>query len=75
MDQFEQLAARAEQLGTGPFLAAVYQHVIDTLQTRPRKRGDPYHNYRVLNATGYAVAILSAGLGVEYAVHNTAPVV
>ena len=75
VEQFEQLTARAEQLGLGPLLAAVYQHVIATLETRPRDWGDPYHNYPVLNATGYAVAILAAGLWVEYAVHNADPAV
>jgi hypothetical protein len=35
----------------------------------------PFYNYRGLNATAYQRAILPAGLWVEYAVHNTNPVV
>ncbi len=71
----EQLTARAELLDLRELLATVYRQIIETLQTRPREWGDPAHNYRGLDATGYQRAILPAGLWVEYAVHNTDSVV
>src|SRR5262249_9185604 len=75
VDQFEQLTTRAEQLGLGELLATVYAQIIQTLETRPREWGDPYTNYRGLNATGYGATLLPAGIRVEYAVHNTNPFV
>jgi hypothetical protein len=73
--QFEQLVARAEALGLGALLAAVYAQIIETLETRPREWGDPYKNYRALNATGYGATPLPAGIRAEYAVHNADPAV
>ena len=69
--QFERLTARAESLDLRDWLNAVYRQIIETLRASPREWGDPIRNYRGLNATGYKRAILSAGLWVEYAVHNT----
>lgn len=71
----EQLTERAERLGLQELLAVVYRHVIDTLETRPREWGDPDRDYHGLDATGYHKALLPAGLWVEYAVHNTEPLV
>lgn len=73
--QFERLAERAEQLDLREALVIAYRFITNTLKTRPREWGDPIHNYHGLNATGYKQAILSVGSWVEYAVHNTGPVV
>jgi hypothetical protein len=62
VEQFERLAARAEQLALRDLLASVYRQIIEELETRPREWGDPFHNYRGLNATAYQRAILPAGL-------------
>ncbi|MBP3957757.1 hypothetical protein J8F10_21100 [Gemmata sp. G18] len=75
VEQLEQLTARAEQLDLRALLAAVYWQIIQSLETRPREWGDPFHNYRALDATSYSRAILPAGISVEYAVHNTKPLV
>ena len=75
VEQFEQLTARAESLELQELLRAVVRLIVETLRTRPREWGDPVRNYRGLNATGYKQAILPAGLWVEYAVHNTDPLV
>ena len=71
----EQLTARAEALDLRELLATVFRHIIETLEAHPREWGDPIHDYHGLNATGYKHAILPAGLWVEYAVHNTDPLV
>jgi hypothetical protein len=75
VEHLEHLTIQAELLDLRELLTAVYGHIIETLETRPREWSDPFHNYRGLNATGYQRAILPARLWIEYAVHNTDPVV
>lgn len=73
--QFERLTEWAEQLDLPEVLAAAFRQIFEELETRPREWGDPSHNYRALDATGYQRAVLPAGLWVEYAVHNSDPLV
>jgi hypothetical protein len=75
VEQFRQVAARARRLDLTGALAIVYRHIFEALETRPREWGDPFYNYRGLDATSYRRAILPAGLVVEYAAHNTDRVV
>jgi hypothetical protein len=75
VEQFERLTTRAERLDLRGLLADVYRNIIQALETRPRDWGDPFLNYRGLNATGYQRGIFPAGLWLEYAVHNTDAVV
>jgi hypothetical protein len=75
VEHLEQLTVQAERLNLQELLSAVFRHVIETLETRPREWGDPFHDYPGLNATGYKRAILPARLWIEYAVHNVDPVV
>lgn len=69
-EHFAQLTGRAKQLGLQGLLAAVFRRIIDTLETDPREGGDPDTDYRGLDATGYHMVLLPAGLWIEYAVHN-----
>jgi hypothetical protein len=48
---------------------------MQNLETCPREWGDPYHNYRELQAVGYGKTIPSAELRIEYAVHVSEPLV
>ena len=69
------LVARAEQRGLRSLLIEVLRQVSDNLERNPREWGDPYMNYRGLKAVGYGKLILPARIRVEYAVHNSEPLV
>ena len=69
----ERLAVWAERRALRPLLAEVFRLLVENLETQPRDWGDPYHNYRDLNAVGYGKTITPGGLRVEYAVHDTRP--
>lgn len=73
--QLDRLIETARQRGLRTLLAEALREIVEHLQTRPREWGDPYTNYRGLNAVGYEQTILPAGLRVKYAVHETEPVV
>ncbi len=73
--QLERLIALAEDRGLRSLLLDILREITESLQTRPREWGDPYTNYRGLHAVGYGRSILPAGLRVQYAVHDTEPVV
>jgi hypothetical protein len=73
--QLDRLIVIAQQRGLRTLLIEVLRQTLENLETRPRDWGDPYINYRGLNAVGYGRTILPAQLRVEYAVHNTEPLV
>jgi hypothetical protein len=49
--------------------------MMENLETQPKEWGDPYINYRGLNAIAYGKTILPAQLRIEYTVHNSEPIV
>ncbi len=71
----ERLTARAEQLDLRGLLIEVLREMMENLETRPREWGDPYINYRNLNAVGYGCTLNTARLRIAYAVHNMEPLV
>jgi len=73
--QLDGLIVIAEQRGLRSLLIEVLRQISDNLQSKPREWGDPYKNYRGLNAVGFGKAILPSRIRVEYAVHNTEPLV
>lgn len=73
--QLEQLITLAEERGLRPLLADILRQIVENLQTRPREWGDPYRNYRGMHAVGYGRSILPAAIRIEYAVHETEPLV
>ena len=69
------LVVVAEQRNLVPVLLEVMSQVIENLEKNPREWGDPYNNYPALGAVGYGKTILSAGLRIGYAVHDTERIV
>jgi hypothetical protein len=69
------MATWAERHGLRPLFIEVLQQIMENLETQPRDWGDPYLNYRELQAVGYGKTIVSAGLRVEYAIHDSRPLV
>ena len=72
---FKRMIATAEDRGIRTLLVEVLRELMENLETRPRDWGDPYTNYRGLNAVGYGRTILSAQIRAEYLVHNSEPLV
>jgi hypothetical protein len=70
-EQFDGLVKIAEDRGLRRLLAEVLQDILENLETQPRDWGDPYVNYRALNAVGYGRSIQSPGIRVEYTVHDS----
>lgn len=73
--QLNRLLATAEQRGLRTLLIEVLREVFENLETRPRDWGDPYKNYRGLKAVGYGRTLFPTWIHVEYAVHETEPLV
>ncbi len=71
----ELLTTVAEQRGLRELLKEVLNEILIHLETHPFEWGDPYTNYRGLNAVGYEVTLGTSSLRIAYAVHNTQPVV
>ena len=69
-EQLDRLRATAEQRQVRALMIDVGRQMLDQLRTRPREWGDPYSNYRGLNAVGYGRTTIEAGIRVEYAVHD-----
>jgi hypothetical protein len=67
----ERLAIWAERHDLRTLLAETLRSIIENLETQPREWGDPYFNYRALNAVAYGKTIAFADLRVVYAVHAT----
>jgi hypothetical protein len=74
-DQLELITTIAEQRGLRKLLRDVLQATLSNLETRPSEWGDPYINYRGLNAVGYEVTLVTSRLRIAYTVHNTQPLV
>ena len=51
------------------------RQITSNLETRPREWGDPYTNFRNLNAVGFGRTILPSKIRVQYVVHDTEPLV
>jgi hypothetical protein len=58
----QRLKGIAQERKLEPLLQEVFVQMMANLETRPREWGDPYRNYRSLNAVGYGKTILEAGL-------------
>ena len=71
--QLDRLILLAQQRGLRPLLISALRQIRENLEFRPRDWGDPYVNYRGLDAVGYGRTIIPAGLRLEYVVHNTEP--
>lgn len=69
------LAGRAEEVGLRELYLDVLRLILECLETQPREWGDPYENYRGLNAVRYGRTVLPANIRVKYTVHNTEPLV
>ncbi len=69
--QFDRLIHLAEQRNLRPVLIDGLRHILENLETRPQEWGDPYSNYRGLHAVAYGRTVVTAGLRVEYTVHES----
>jgi hypothetical protein len=71
----DRLILLAESRGLRTLLVEVLRQMSENLKHHPREWGDPYRNYRGLDAVAYEKTILPARIRVKYAVHNSKPLV
>ena len=74
-NDLERLATWAERHDLRMLLTESLRQIIENLETQPREWGDPYFNFRALDAVAYGKTIAYADLRIVYAVHNTEPLV
>lgn len=69
--QFDRLILSAEQRNLRSLLMEALRTILEHLETQPREWGDPYTNFRAMHAVAYGRTVVSAGLRIEYTVHES----